>query len=97
MADGVAVYIGRPRLSTPLGRSSLARCGLLTLSLLVALLIVMYMCSPVVISAYGRAERVLTRASPACSHDESRRYLQQLVSILFSHVYMFTVYSETSV
>jgi len=49
--------------------------------------------SPVVISAHGQAERVLKESgntvcsrvlksgNKACSHNESRRYLQELVSI----------------
>ena len=94
------VYTSLSRLGALPGQRSLARSGLLTISLLVALMIVVYvyMCSdgsPVVISAHGQAERVLKksgntacsrdrvlkRRNKACSHDESRRYLQELVSI----------------
>ena len=84
MADDVSVYTSLSRLCATLGQRSLARSGLLTMSLLVALMIVVYMCSdcfPVVISAHGLAERVLKSENTACSHDESMRYLQELVSI----------------
>ena len=91
------VYTSLSQLGALPGQRSLARSGLLTISLLVAQMIVyVYMCSdgsPVVINPHGQAERVLKkggntacsrvlkRGSKACSHDESRRYLQELVSI----------------
>jgi len=79
------VYTSLSRLGALPGRRSLARSGLLTISL-VTLMIVVYVYmysdgSPVVISAHGQAERVLKSGNTACSHDESRRYLQELVSI----------------
>ena len=49
---------------------TLARCGLLTISLLVTLMIVVYVCSngvPVAISAHGQAERVLKSGNTASS------------------------------
>ena len=95
MADDVSVYTSLSRLGAPPGLRSLARSGLLTISLLVALMIVVYVYMysdgfPVVISAHGQAERVLKSGNTACSrrvlrsgcnHNESRRYLQELVSI----------------
>ena len=84
MADDVSVYASLSRLGALPGQRSLSRSGLLTISLLVALMLVVYVCSdcfPVAISAHGLAERVLISGNTGCSHDESRRYLQELVSI----------------
>ena len=80
MADDhdVSVCISGPRLGALRRLRWLARSGLLTVSLLMAFLIVVYVCSPEVI---GQAAHVLKSAAMACNHDESRRYLQELVSI----------------
>ena len=90
MADDrdVVVCISGSRLSAMRRPRSLARNGLLIVSLLAIALFAVYVCSPEVI---GQAARVLKSAATPCSHDESKGYLQELVSVYVDVLYLWCV------